>query len=329
MEQIGIPNPYDSPAGARESIPSDSDQIEVLQQVAPLYAASIGVEVVDGCGTACALNRTAGHLLDNHEAVSSIEMTSQTLAAVAAADPAPSPDSIGGPSGNDRPSTGSDAASTGNSGTGTPGSGGFVELGDTVDCKAKEAAAALSGNTTDEECSTTTEPIFQSCPQGTKPPSQADKGTNPDFRLGKSVQKAFDLAACMTPGFSGITRYGGYNLRCTRTGPYKTKAEAYRKTNGTCNGAGKVSEHSIGRAIDAYVTQIRVAFPRPKKTPWQPGSPQFTAGENLKDWAVKHHNALGLKTVIWNRMIYSNQSGWKARPYNGPDPHYNHVHIDF
>jgi hypothetical protein len=85
---------------------------------------------------------------------------------------------------------------------------------------------------------------------------------------------------------------------------------------------GGQSEHKEGRAFD---WGLNVANPREK-----------AAGDQFTEWLVAvgpdgkpGYNArrLGVMYVIWNKRIWAayNNAGWK--PYTGPVPHTDHVHV--
>lgn len=46
--------------------------------------------------------------------------------------------------------------------------------------------------------------------------------------------------------------------------------------------------------------------------------------ESIKAWALSQP---GVRTIIYNRKIWTPSKGWHA--YTGPDPHLDHVHVDF
>jgi hypothetical protein len=59
-------------------------------------------------------------------------------------------------------------------------------------------------------------------------------------------------------------------------------------------------------------------------------TPNMTAGENLKNYAVANHVNLGIKYIIWNRTYYSDTNSWAGSPYTATtNPHTDHVHITF
>ena len=49
----------------------------------------------------------------------------------------------------------------------------------------------------------------------------------------------------------------------------------------------------------------------------------------LLSYGITHAGELGIKYLIYNRKIYEAKNGFKARDYNGPSPHTDHVHISF
>ncbi|MBA8793672.1 murein DD-endopeptidase MepM/ murein hydrolase activator NlpD [Friedmanniella endophytica] len=86
------------------------------------------------------------------------------------------------------------------------------------------------------------------------------------------------------------------------------------------------TDHQDGRAVDAMI----------------PGPSSATGvrlGDAIAAWAVRKHQALGVKYVIWNARIWNVErasEGWRscgtsaAACYSGPDPtaaHRDHVHI--
>jgi hypothetical protein len=90
-------------------------------------------------------------------------------------------------------------------------------------------------------------------------------------------------------------------------------------------GIGGRSEHKEGRAWD-WMVNVRDADER-------------AAADEVVAWLLvtdehgnEHANArrLGIMYVIWDRQIWSAtraDEGW--RPYRGPDPHTDHVHVSF
>jgi hypothetical protein len=67
------------------------------------------------------------------------------------------------------------------------------------------------------------------------------------------------------------------------------------------------SDHYTGHAIDVMTV---------------------SKGTMVAEWALANAARLSVKYIIWNRRINTlDGRGW--RPYNGPSPHTDHVHISF
>ncbi|WP_250008783.1 hypothetical protein [Actinoplanes sp. M2I2] len=80
-------------------------------------------------------------------------------------------------------------------------------------------------------------------------------------------------------------------------------------------------DHPKGRACDWMMTSGREATGTRKEH-----------GDALAAWAVANADRLGIRYVIWFRMIWTDEAGWHAytNPFGGDDPsgwHTNHVHI--
>jgi hypothetical protein len=80
-------------------------------------------------------------------------------------------------------------------------------------------------------------------------------------------------------------------------------------------------EHPKGRACDWMMTSGGEA-----------SGAQKARGDAMAAWAVANVDRLGIKYVIWFRMIWTRARGWHAynNPFGGNDPsgwHTNHVHI--
>lgn len=68
---------------------------------------------------------------------------------------------------------------------------------------------------------------------------------------------------------------------------------------------GRTSIHGVGRALDVMTT----------------------TGDPIADWLLLHAAELGVQLVIWNRTIWQAGSA-TVRPYGGPNPHTDHVHVE-
>lgn len=87
-------------------------------------------------------------------------------------------------------------------------------------------------------------------------------------------------------------------------------------------GIGDTGEHKAGRALDFMTYDDgSVAHPGPRRD---------KIGAAIADYLVANHDRLGIWYVIWDRHIWSINfplTGW--RPYNGTNPHVDHVHVSF
>jgi len=66
------------------------------------------------------------------------------------------------------------------------------------------------------------------------------------------------------------------------------------------------SDHPKGLALDIPVRSVGL-------------------GEQIARWFLDHAQAFGTSYVIWNRRIANPGQPW--RPYSGPSPHTDHVHV--
>lgn len=67
------------------------------------------------------------------------------------------------------------------------------------------------------------------------------------------------------------------------------------------------SEHCVCRAVDAFTTDL-------------------AKGRKLFEWCVTNAERLGIQSVIFNRRVWG-FGKWNERPYTGPSPHTDHVHV--
>lgn len=68
--------------------------------------------------------------------------------------------------------------------------------------------------------------------------------------------------------------------------------------------SGRTSIHGVGRALDVMTTD----------------------GAPIADWLLAHSAALGVQLIIWNHTIW--RGAGSVRPYGGPNPHTDHVHVE-
>lgn len=97
----------------------------------------------------------------------------------------------------------------------------------------------------------------------------------------------------------------------------------------------RVSDNRSGQITDLG-NQIKSAFPEAKLERWGPGSIPGSLHKQGLAWDVHNANLPqvaqwaiqqpGIKTVIYNRQVWTPDRGWHK--YTGPNPHLDHVHID-
>jgi hypothetical protein len=81
-------------------------------------------------------------------------------------------------------------------------------------------------------------------------------------------------------------------------------------------------DHAKGLALDFMAYDLGAGVDRP-------GPIREFIGWEISSYLLEHHERLNLSYIIWNRRIASAKSGWEWRPYDGDDPHTNHVHASF
>lgn len=112
-----------------------------------------------------------------------------------------------------------------------------------------------------------------------------------DFTAGASALSDFVLATWQPP----VTSVGGYDCRPN-----------------TAN-TSEVSIHGLGRALDIMVNA---------HTP-----EGLATGNEIRNWMINNSVEVGVQRVIWNSYTWSsNRDGW--RPYTGPYPHDDHLHVE-
>ncbi len=98
--------------------------------------------------------------------------------------------------------------------------------------------------------------------------------------------------------FAGVRSIGGYSCRQNSASPNLT------------------SVHGIGRALDIMIPMVN-------------GNADSTHGDPIANWLVTNAEAIGVQYIIWNRTQWSgHRSGRKDRPYTGPSPHTDHIHVE-
>lgn len=109
-----------------------------------------------------------------------------------------------------------------------------------------------------------------------------------------------DFAAFLRRRFPQITAAGGF--------------ECCRQNTGDTD---YLSVHSIGRAIDLMIPQIN-------------GDADNTAGDEVANWLMEHAQEIGVQQIVWDRASWNptRAPGSRLRPYGGPIPHTDHIHVE-
>jgi uncharacterized protein (TIGR03382 family) len=138
------------------------------------------------------------------------------------------------------------------------------------------------------------------------------------LRLGSGVVRYDDVPAwdggahCaggITPGgrtlstflrghFDGISTIGGYSCRPN-----------------TAN-TSKMSVHGSGRALDIMI-------------PLDGGDADNGVGDPIANWLIANSSVIGVQYLVWDRTQWSgSRSSDRVRPYTGPNPHIDHIHVE-
>ena len=109
---------------------------------------------------------------------------------------------------------------------------------------------------------------------------------------------ADDLARHLQREFPQITRVFGYECRPNTAIPAET------------------SQHGTGRAIDLAIAT-------------KGGDADNDSGDQVANWLVANSARIGVQLIIWDRTVWvGHLAGAKGRPYTGPDPHIDHLHVE-
>lgn len=142
-------------------------------------------------------------------------------------------------------------------------------------------------------------------------------------------QCAKAMTRCLRARAIGIIRAGGFKERCTGSLSGMNKVTSYKKTNGTCKGAGEVSDHATGDALDLF-TRWTSKQNEKVKSSVPPNEAQEEAGNTMVEWLKLHGNSYGVKNFVWNEKKWTKVSGkWVDVPNSKKRPHYDHVHVSF
>jgi hypothetical protein len=123
-------------------------------------------------------------------------------------------------------------------------------------------------------------------------------------------------------------------------------------SRGSSPGAGRAGEQVIGASLRRGTSRIRTIILAARVVPgWNlgricgPSSGSFTSehehcnaadlmcslavGAVLSQFLINagRTRALPIHCVIWNRRIWTRESGFRSASYSGPSPHTDHVHV--
>lgn len=124
----------------------------------------------------------------------------------------------------------------------------------------------------------------------------------------------YDQASTPTSG----PQPGAINLRDWILANYPNLGNLGIYNNRSVRGGASLSTHAEGRAIDIGT---------PSET--APTETARATGSVLADLLIRHHAALGVQQIIFDRGLWRNTRasiGW--RPYAGKNPHRGHLHIE-
>lgn len=124
--------------------------------------------------------------------------------------------------------------------------------------------------------------------------------------------------SCVHPacsaGLPGTLEFAAY-LR--RRFPQITSAGGFECCRQNTGDTAYLSVHSIGRAIDLMIPTVG-------------GDADNTAGDEVANWLVEHAGEIGVQIIVWDRASWngSRAPGTRIRPYGGPIPHIDHLHVE-
>lgn len=96
--------------------------------------------------------------------------------------------------------------------------------------------------------------------------------------------------------FAQVKSIGGYSCR-----------------RNTADGA-RMSVHGTGKALDVFV-------------PTRSGRANSEQGDAVANWLVANAAEIGVQLIIWNRSVWRS-NGSNEKPYGGPVPHIDHLHVE-
>lgn len=119
---------------------------------------------------------------------------------------------------------------------------------------------------------------------------------NSKLCAGRLKSGAHQLGEYLQDRFGAISSVGGYACR--------------RNTAST----SRMSVHGTGRALDVFIPTVK-------------GAADNTRGDAVANWLVANAEHIGVQLVIWDRTVWQ-ANGRNDRPYTGPVPHVDHLHVE-
>lgn len=106
------------------------------------------------------------------------------------------------------------------------------------------------------------------------------------------------LSSFLREHFDGISTIGGYACRQNTANP------------------AKMSVHGSGRALDIMI-------------PLDGGDADNGVGDPIANWLIANSSTIGVQYLVWDRTQWSgSRSTDRVRPYTGPNPHIDHIHVE-
>jgi len=130
---------------------------------------------------------------------------------------------------------------------------------------------------------------------------KALKGVNPQFTSGNT-----------NAGASTHYKLKGIAKDVASAADYWGSQYGIKTIYGLGPGSVPGSDHPKGLALDFMINNLKNGH---------------NTGTSLANSLIKNYKAWNVKYVIWNKYIWSPSKGW--RPYHGPSPHTDHVHVSF
>ena len=117
-------------------------------------------------------------------------------------------------------------------------------------------------------------------------------------------------ANCTGTFLPGTARLGNF---LKRNWPDIFQVGGYSCRQNTAN-PNETSVHGLGRALDLSLRQN--------------GSQANPIGNEIADWLLRHADTIGVQLIIWDRTIWNSRNPDEVRPYGGPVPHTDHLHVE-